>query len=59
MVISISINVSRDKHDCFIASFKGEIPVDVFTHPQYDGWIPLPAAEKSKRPTSQQLNLLQ
>ena len=31
MVISVGIDVSKDKHDCFIQSSEGEVLVDVFT----------------------------
>ena len=33
MVISVGTDVSKDKHDCFIASSEGEILADVFTIP--------------------------
>ncbi len=33
MVVSVGINVSKDKHDCFIASSEGEVLADVFTIP--------------------------
>ncbi len=33
MVISVGIDVSKDKHDCFIASSEGEVLSDVFTIP--------------------------
>lgn len=33
MVISVGIDVSKDKHDCFIQSSEGEVLVDVFTIP--------------------------
>ena len=33
MVISVGIDVSKDKHDCFILSSDGEVLVDVFTIP--------------------------
>ena len=33
MVISVGIDVSKDKHDCFIVSSEGEVLVDVFTIP--------------------------
>ena len=45
MVISVGIDVSKDKHDCFIVSSEGEVLADVFTIPQHNGWIPLPVAE--------------
>ena len=31
MVVSVGIDVSKDKHDCFIVSSEGEILADVFT----------------------------
>ena len=31
MVVSVGIDVSKDKHDCFILSSEGEVLVDVFT----------------------------
>ena len=31
MVISVGIDVSKDKHDCFIVSSEGEVLEDVFT----------------------------
>ena len=33
MVVSVGIDVSKDKHDCFILSSDGEVLVDVFTIP--------------------------
>ena len=33
MVISVGIDVSKDKHDCFIVSSEGEVLADVFTAP--------------------------
>ena len=33
MVVSVGIDVSKDKHDCFIVSSEGEILADVFTIP--------------------------
>ena len=33
MVVSVGIDVSKDKHDCFILSSEGEVLVDVFTIP--------------------------
>ena len=33
MVISVGIDVSKDKHDCFIVSSEGEVLADVFTVP--------------------------
>lgn len=33
MVISVDIDVSKDKHDCFIVSSEGEVLADVFTTP--------------------------
>lgn len=31
MVISVGIDVSKDKHDCFVVSSEGEVLADVFT----------------------------
>ena len=31
MVVSVGIDVSKDKHDCFILSSEGEVLADVFT----------------------------
>ena len=31
MVVSVGIDVSKDKHDCFIVSSDGEVLADVFT----------------------------
>ena len=31
MVVSVGIDVAKDKHDCFIQSSEGEVLVDVFT----------------------------
>ncbi len=31
MVVSVGIDVSKDKHDCFIVSSEGEVLADVFT----------------------------
>ena len=33
MVVSVGIDVSKDKHDCFIVSSDGEVLADVFTVP--------------------------
>lgn len=33
MVISVGVDVSKDKHDCFIISSEGEVLADVFTIP--------------------------
>ena len=33
MVVSVGIDVSKDKHDCFIISSEGEVLADVFTIP--------------------------
>ena len=33
MVISVGIDVSKDKHDFFILNLEGEVLVDVFTIP--------------------------
>ena len=33
MVVSVGIDVSKDKHDCFVLSSEGEVLVDVFTIP--------------------------
>ena len=33
MVVSVGVDVSKDKHDCFILSSKGEVLADVFTIP--------------------------
>lgn len=33
MVVSVGIDVSKDKHDCFIVSSEGEVLSDVFTIP--------------------------
>ena len=37
MVVSVDIDVSKDKHDCFIVSFEGEVLADVFTIPNTMG----------------------
>ncbi len=33
MVVSVGIDVSKDKHDCFVLSSEGEVLADVFTVP--------------------------
>ena len=33
MMISVGVDVSKDKHDCFIQSSEGEVLADVFTIP--------------------------
>jgi transposase len=33
MVVSVGIDVSKDKHDCFIVSSEGEVLTDVFSFP--------------------------
>ena len=33
MVVSVGIDVSKDKHDCFILNSAGEVLTDVFTIP--------------------------
>ena len=44
MVVSVGIDVSKDKHDCFILNSEGEVLADVFTTQQH-GWFYLPASE--------------
>ena len=40
MVISVGVDVSKDKHDCFILSSEGEVLADVFTIPNnLDGFL--------------------
>ena len=47
MVVSVGIDVSKDKHDCFIVSSEGEVLADVFTIPNtMDGFAYLLQAEK-------------
>ena len=31
MIVSVGIDVAKDKHDCFIQSSEGEVLADVFT----------------------------
>lgn len=31
MVVSVGIDVSKDKHDCFIVNSEGEVLADVFS----------------------------
>ena len=33
MVVSVGVDASKDKHDCFILSSEGEVLADVFTIP--------------------------
>ena len=33
MVVSVGIDVAKDKHDCFILNSEGEVLADVFTIP--------------------------
>ena len=33
MVVSVGIDVSKDKHDCFIVSSEGEVLADAFILP--------------------------
>ena len=33
MVVSVGVDVSKDKHDCFIVSSEGGVLADVFTIP--------------------------
>ena len=33
MVVSVGIDVSKDKHDCFLISSEGEVLADAFTIP--------------------------
>ena len=33
MVVSVGIDVSKDKHDCFIVSSEGKVLADAFTIP--------------------------
>ena len=33
MMVSVGIDVSKDKHDCFIVNSEGEVLADVFTIP--------------------------
>ncbi len=40
MVVSVGIDVSKDKHDCFIVSSEGKVLADVFTIPNnMDGFL--------------------
>src|SRR5699024_6009199 len=42
MVVSVGIDVSKNKHDCFIVSSEGEVLADVFTIPNnMDGFYAL------------------
>ena len=41
MVVSVGIDVSKDKHDCFIVSSEGEVLADAFIIPNTMG-VPLP-----------------
>ena len=44
MVVSVGVDVSKDKHDCFIVSSEGEVLADVFTIPNtMDGFQPFTA----------------
>ena len=45
MVVSIGIDVSKDKHDCFIVSSEGKVLAGCIHYPQYNGWVQLPVAE--------------
>lgn len=48
MVVSVGIDVAKDKHDCYIQSSEGEVLVDVFTiSNNIDGWLPYSAGEDS------------
>ena len=33
MVVSVGVDVAKDKHDCFIINSEGEVLADVFTIP--------------------------
>ena len=45
MVVSVGIDVSKDKHDCFIVSSEGGVLADVFTIPNtMDGFLLFAAA---------------
>ena len=48
MVVSVGIDVSKDKHDCFIVSSEGEVLADVFTIPTYDGWVSTACCSESR-----------
>ena len=40
MIVSVGIDVSKDKHDCFIVNSEGDVLADVFTIPNtLDGFI--------------------
>ena len=39
MVVSVGIDVSKDKHDCFIVSSEGEVLADVFGIRPHAAWI--------------------
>ena len=46
-MISVGIDVSKDKHDCFIVNSEGEVLADVFTiHNTMD--VQLPFAENPR-----------
>ena len=35
MVVSVGIDVSKNKHDCFIVNAEGEVLMDVIHYPQH------------------------
>ena len=47
MVVSVGIDVSKDKHDCFVLSSEGEVLADVFTIPNNMDGFHLSVAEDS------------
>ena len=51
MMVSVGIDVSKDKHDCFIVNSEGEVLADVFTIPNnMDGFhLPSQPLRKIKR----------
>jgi transposase len=45
VMISVGIDVAKDKHDCFIISSEGEVLADVFTIPNSMDGFQLSAAK--------------
>lgn len=38
MVVSVGIDISKDKHNCFIASSESDVLADVFIMPNTNAW---------------------
>ena len=47
-MISVGIDVSKDKHDCFIVNSEGGSLGRCIHYSQHNGWVQLPFAENPR-----------